>query len=114
MEPKLCQKTHERIWETGLRQLVTFVYIIYFYNTEPLWFKLKDNSDKCDKIETCSLVDPVGADRTRTHLLHTADPSRGLQQQILGKEKNIPKITYCKTREWSEHENSGSTTDLFI
>jgi hypothetical protein len=50
-------------------------------------FKLKDNySDKCVKIETCSLVDPVGADRTRTHLLHTADLSRGLQQQIGGKE----------------------------
>jgi hypothetical protein len=60
---------------------------IYYY-TEPLWFKLKHNySDKCVKIETCSLVDPVGADHTRTLLLHTADLSHGLQQQILGKEK---------------------------
>ncbi len=36
-------------------------------------------------------MDPAGADRTRTHLLHTADLSHGLQQQILGKEKNIQK-----------------------
>ncbi len=67
-----------------------FLLFIYYY-AEPLWFKLKDNySDKSGKIETCSLVDPAGADRTRTHLLHTADLSHGLHQQKLGKEKGIP------------------------
>ncbi len=67
---------------------ILFLLIIYmYYYAEPLWFKLKDNySDKCGKIETCSLVDPVGADRTRTQLLHTADLSHGLQQRILGQK----------------------------
>ncbi len=70
----------------------SLLFLLFIYDhAEPLWFKLKDNYiDKCVKIETCSLVDPAGADRTRTQLLHIADLSHGLQQQILGKEKGIP------------------------